>query len=66
MLQMLEGNSTAFVFDLQLYPGCAAGPGQQSGVKTNSTVARGHRIERIQQQIQQDLFDLLAVEKEKG
>ena len=65
VLEMIGRDTTSFILDLQLYPWGAAGLGQESRMNPNDAVAIGHCIQSIQEQIQQHLFDLLAIEQEQ-
>ena len=66
MLEMFGRNAAALVLDLQLNPGRAAALRYRSRVDADVAMTCGHGVDGIQEKIQQDLFDLLAIEQEKG
>lgn len=64
MFQVIGRDTASFVLDLQLHPRWVAGLRQKMRMDLNDPVAVRHRIQGIQQQIQQDLLDLLSIKRE--
>lgn len=66
MFQLIGRNAASLIFDLQLHPQCAVHLRQQSRAYINDAIALWHGIKRIQEQVQENLFDLLAIKGKKG
>lgn len=65
VLEMIGRDSASFVLDVQLHPRWVTPFRQETRMNPNNAVAIGHCIQSIQQQIQQHLFNLLAIEQEQ-
>ena len=65
VLQVVGRDTASFVLDLQLHPWRPACLREEARMDSYEAVAIGHRIQRIQQQIQQDLLELLTIKREE-
>jgi len=65
MFEVVGCDTASFVLDLQLHTGRPARLRQEARLNPNDSIAVRHRIQSIQQQIQQDLFDLLTIKRKR-